>query len=281
MRLELKSVSYKYSPESDALNKVSLQIEQGEFIGIMGETGSGKTTLIQMMDGLLKPYEGTVLLNGQDIHAVNFDRSILRAGIGVVFQFPDYQLFETTVERDVAFGLKQAGFRRSERKNAVKKALADTGFDYEKVKNRSPLSFSGGEKRRIAIAGILAANPEIFIFDEPVSGLDCENREWFEKLVSDLNKQGKTIIIVSHNTDFLAEYTRRLIIMKNGQVLKDGKTENVLAEYPFLKQNGIGAGQVCEIAEMLRENGADISPGTVTFNQFIDEICRVYGRNEK
>lgn len=281
MRLELKSVSYKYSPESDALNKVSLQIEQGEFIGIMGETGSGKTTLIQMMDGLLKPYEGTVLLNGQDIHAVNFDRSILRAGIGVVFQFPDYQLFETTVERDVAFGLKQAGFRRSERKNAVKKALADTGFDYEKVKNRSPLSFSGGEKRRIAIAGILAANPEIFIFDEPVSGLDCENREWFEKLVSDLNKQGKTIIIVSHNTDFLAEYTRRLIIMKNGQVLKDGKTENVLAEYPFLKQNGIGAGQVCEIAEMLRENGADISPGTVTFNQLIDEICRVYGRNEK
>ncbi len=281
MRLELKSVSYKYSPESDALNKVSLQIEQGEFIGIMGETGSGKTTLIQMMDGLLKPYEGTVLLNGQDIHAVNFDRSILRAGIGVVFQFPDYQLFETTVERDVAFGLKQAGFRRSERKNAVKKALADTGFDYEKVKNRSPLSFSGGEKRRIAIAGILAANPEIFIFDEPVSGLDCENREWFEKLVSDLNKQGKTIIIVSHNTDFLAEYTRRLIIMKNGQVLKDGKTENVLAEYPFLKQNGIGAGQVCEIAEMLRENGADISPGTVTFNQLIDEICRVYGRKEK
>ncbi len=281
MRLELKSVSYKYSPESDALNKVSLQIEQGEFIGIMGETGSGKTTLIQMMDGLLKPYEGTVLLNGQDIHAVNFDRSILRAGIGVVFQFPDYQLFETTVERDVTFGLKQAGFRRSERKNAVKKALADTGFDYEKVKNRSPLSFSGGEKRRIAIAGILAANPEIFIFDEPVSGLDCENREWFEKLVSDLNKQGKTIIIVSHNTDFLAEYTRRLIIMKNGQVLKDGKTENVLAEYPFLKQNGIGAGQVCEIAEMLRENGADISPGTVTFNQLIDEICRVYGRNEK
>ena len=263
------------------MNKVSLQIEQGEFIGIMGETGSGKTTLIQMMDGLLKPYEGTVLLNGQDIHAVNFDRSILRAGIGVVFQFPDYQLFETTVERDVTFGLKQAGFRRSERKNAVKKALADTGFDYEKVKNRSPLSFSGGEKRRIAIAGILAANPEIFIFDEPVSGLDCENREWFEKLVSDLNKQGKTIIIVSHNTDFLAEYTRRLIIMKNGQVLKDGKTENVLAEYPFLKQNGIGAGQVCEIAEMLRENGADISPGTVTFNQLIDEICRVYGRNEK
>lgn len=284
MQLELKSVSFKYLPSTpysaDALHNINVKIGSGEFVGIMGETGSGKTTLIQLMAGLLDDYSGTVLLDGQDISGRDYDRRMIRRKIGIVFQFPDYQLFETTVERDVSFALKNAGLDKSEIKIRVQSALSAVGFDYEKVKNKSPLSFSGGEKRRLAIAGILAADPEIFIFDEPIAGLDYSGRKLFLKLVSALNRKGKTIIVVSHNAEFLAEYAQRLLVMKNGRILKDGETAEILADYNFLKKNGIYAGQLLEISHMLKDKGIDISENTVKYNQFLDEVCRVYGRKD-
>lgn len=285
MQLELKSVSYTYLPSTPysaaALHNVSIKISSGEFVGIIGETGSGKSTLIQIMAGLLAPYSGVVLFNGQDIAGSSCNRRLLRKKIGVVFQFPDYQLFETTVERDVAFTLKNAGLDKEEINNRVKHALSAVGFDYEKVKKRSPLGFSGGEKRRLAIAGVLAADPDLFIFDEPIAGLDYSGKRLFLKLISDLKRNGKTIIVVSHNTDFLAEYADRMVIMKNGEILKDGKTAELLADYSFFEKNHIYAGQLSEISNLLKDNGADISENTVKYNRLIDEICRIYGRKKE
>ncbi|MDE6659240.1 MAG: ATP-binding cassette domain-containing protein, partial [Eubacterium sp.] len=180
MQIELKSVSYTYAPNTaysaPAVSDVSLKINEGEFVGIMGKTGCGKSTLLQIMAGLLDADEGNVFLFDEDINAKGYDRRKLRNNIGVLFQFPDYQLFETTVFRDVAFGLKHSGLKKSEIETAVKNAIECVGLDYEKIKDKSPLSFSGGEKRKIAIAGVLAVQPKIILLDEPIAGLDPLSR---------------------------------------------------------------------------------------------------------
>lgn len=285
MPIELKSVSYTYAPNTPysakALDKVSVKINDGEFIGIIGKTGCGKSTLIQIIDGLLAPSDGVVLFNGKDINAKNYDRNILRKNIGVVFQSPEYQLFETTVERDVAFGLKPLKLKQDEIQDSVCEALCAVGFDYNKVKDKSPLGFSGGEKRRIAIAGVLAVKPKFLILDEPIAGLDPTGRNAFLKLISKLNQNGTSIIMISHNIDAIAEYTSRVILMENGCILCDGKTEDVLSDYNLLEKSGINNGQVYRIAKMLRQKGFDIPSNTVKYNQLIESICRTYGRNQE
>lgn len=285
MPIELKSVSYTYAPNTPysakALDKVSVKINDGEFIGIIGKTGCGKSTLIQIIDGLLAPSDGVVLFNGKDINAKNYDRNILRKNIGIVFQSPEYQLFETTVERDVAFGLKPLKLKQNEIQDSVCEALCAVGFDYNKVKDKSPLGFSGGEKRRIAIAGVLAVKPKFLILDEPIAGLDPTGRNAFLKLISKLNQNGTSIIMISHNIDAIAEYTSRVILMENGCILCDGKTEDVLSDYNLLEKSGINNGQVYRIAKMLRQKGFDIPSNTVKYNQLIESICRTYGRNQE
>ncbi|MDE6766731.1 MAG: ATP-binding cassette domain-containing protein, partial [Eubacterium sp.] len=235
MSIELKSVSYIYAPNtaysSQALDNVSLTINDGEFVGIMGKTGCGKSTLIQLMDGLLKPSQGNVLFDGQDINLKKFDRRNLRQSIAVVFQFPDYQLFETTVERDVAFALKHLGLSKSKIRERVRDALNAVGFDYDMVKDKSPLSFSGGEKRKLAIAGALAIRPKYLILDEPIAGLDPMGRESFLRLMDNLNQSGTAIIMISHNTDALAEHASRIVLMNDGRIVRDGKTADVLSDY--------------------------------------------------
>lgn len=284
MSIELKSVSYTYTPDTayslQALDNVSLVINEGDFVGIMGKTGCGKSTLVQIIDGLLKPSQGNVLFNGQDINSKGFDRSLLREKIGVVFQFPDYQLFEATVERDVAFSLKYLPLSKNEKKERVKWALRAVGFDYDTVKDKSPLSFSGGEKRRIAIAGVLAARPEYLILDEPIAGLDPLSRKDFLTLIDRLNKNGTAIIMISHNADALAEYASRIVLMDNGRIVQDGKTQAVLGDYTTLNESGIGTGQVVSISHMLCDRGINIPEGTVKYNQLIDELCGIYGRDE-
>lgn len=281
MSIELKSVSYTYAPntcyETKALDNVSITINDGEFLGIMGKTGCGKSTLIQIIDGLLTPDTGVVLLDGADIHKKKYDLSILRRKIGMMFQFSEYQLFETTVARDVAFALKNLGFDKSDIKDRVKEALEAVGFDYDKVKDKSPLSFSGGEKRRIAIAGVLAAKPAYLILDEPIAGLDPIGRKSFLKLLEKLNKNGTSIIMVSHDSDVLAAYTSRILLMDKGRILCDDKPEKVLADCEALEKIGIGAGQTASIANMLRQQGIAVSKGTVKYNQLLDEISRLYG----
>lgn len=284
MQLELKSVSYTYAPgtsySAKAVSDVSLKINKGEFIGIMGKTGCGKSTLLQLMAGLLDADAGRVLLFDEDINSRGYNRRTLRENVGMLFQFPDYQLFETTVFRDTAFGLKHSGMKKSEVEAAVREAIELVGFDYNKVKDKSPLGFSGGEKRKLAIAGILAVKPKILLLDEPVAGLDPLGRKAFLNLLQGLNENGTTVIMVSHNADVLSEYASRIILMKNGRIAADGSTEDILSDYDMLHKGGICAGQVKSIAKMLCDNGVDISEKTVRFNQLIDEICRVVGRGK-
>lgn len=284
MQLELESVSYTYAPgtsySAKAVSDASLKIEKGEFIGIMGKTGCGKSTLLQLMAGLLNADAGRVLLFGEDINSKGYNRRKLRENIGMLFQFPDYQLFETTVFRDTAFGLKHSGMKKGEVEAAVREAIELVGFDYNKVKDKSPLGFSGGEKRKLAIAGILAVKPKILLLDEPVAGLDPLGRTAFLNLLKRLNEKGTTVIMVSHNADVLSEYASRIILMKNGRIAADGSTEDILSDYDMLHKSGICTGQVKSIAKMLCDNGVDISEKTVRFNQLVDEICRVFGREE-
>ena len=189
--------------ETTALRDVSVTVENGSFVGILGRTGCGKSTLIQIMAGLLTPTAGTVMLDGQDIHARRYDRSILRRKVGIVFQYPECQLFETTVEKDVAFGLKHSGLSAAEKQARVRWALETVGFSFEKVHDQPPMGLSGGEKRRVAIAGVLATKPEYLILDEPIAGLDPLGREAFLQLITELNRGGMTILMVSHNADCL------------------------------------------------------------------------------
>lgn len=273
MPITLNRVSYTYCADTKyavpALRDVSLHIADGEFVGIMGRTGCGKSTLIQLIAGLLTPTSGTVLLDGEDINSRRFDRRILRRRIGVVFQYPEYQLFETTVARDVAFGLRRIGKRPDEIENAVRNALQTVGFDYDTVKDLSPLGFSGGEKRRIAIAGVLAAEPGILILDEPVAGLDPLARDAFLELITKLNRSGMTILMISHNTDALAEYAQRILILKDGQLLRDGTARVVFSEYDFLHKNGLSAGEARETAELLRQHGFGIPADTIRYDELL------------
>lgn len=280
MSIKLKSVSYTYSPNtpysSKALDNISLTINEGEYIGITGKTGCGKSTLVQIIDGLINADRGTVLFDGYDINQKNFDRSILRQNIGMVFQFPEYQLFETTVEKDVAFALKHSKLSKSEIQGRVKEALNAVGFDYDKIKDKSPLSLSGGEKRRVAIAGVLVSKPKYLILDEAIAGLDPLGKTSFMDLIDSLNKNGTAIIMISHNTDILAEHTSRILLMDNGKILRDGKTEDVLSDYDLLEKTGINAGQISTIAEKLRKKGVQIPYSTIKYNQLIEEICKAY-----
>lgn len=281
MQLELKSVSYTYAPDTcyqtKALDNINLTVSSGEFVGIMGRTGCGKSTLLQIIDGLLVPDSGIVMVDGQDINDEKYDRAVLRSSIGLVFQYPEYQLFETTVERDVAFSLKHSGLSKKEIKERVAEALNLAGFYYDKVRNKSPLSFSGGEKKRLAIAGVLAAKPDVLILDEPIAGLDYQGKTDFLRLIKELNEKGTTIIMISHDSDVLAEYASRIIVMDNGRIICDDTAASVLSDFKMLNKIGVGAGKIVSVSNMLRQRGVEINSQTVKYNQLLNEISRIYG----
>lgn len=282
MPIVINDLSYTYAAgtafEVQALDHVNLSIADGEFVGIMGKTGCGKSTLIQLLAGLLPPSQGQILVDGQDINRRDYDRTRLRRRVGVVFQHPEVQLFETTVERDVAFGLKHFGWSADQVRDAVRQALDAVGFDYDAVRHLSPLRFSGGEKRRIAIAGVLAAKPGILILDEPIAGLDPLGREAFLRLLERLNQQGTTILMISHNADAIAGHTNRVLILEQGHILADGPTGQVFARRQFLRDHGIGVGQVRELAELLNRRGYAIPPDTVRYDQLLPYLTA--GRKE-
>ncbi len=277
MPIELREVSYTYAPgtpyAAQALKKISLTVRDGEFVGVMGRTGCGKSTLIQLAAGLMAPSAGRVFLDGEDINERHFDRARLRQRVGVVFQFPEIQLFETTVEKDTAFGLKYLDWSAAKKEAAVRQALEWMGFDFEAVRNRSPFGFSGGEKRRLAIAGVLAVMPGFLLLDEPTAGLDPQGREAFLELLRKLNQDGTTVLMISHDADALAEYAGRIVILKEGTLLRDGPAAEVFSDQEGLKENGISAGQAREMAERLRRRGWDIPCGTIRYGQLLEEIA--------
>ena len=276
MSIEFINVSYTYAPgtsyEAKALTDFSLKIKDGEFLGVMGRTGCGKSTLMQLTAGLISPSSGQIFVDGEDINGKGYDRNKLRKKIGVVFQFPEIQLFESTVAKDVAFGLKHFDWSKEEKATSVRESLAKLGFDYDEVCDKSPLGFSGGEKRRLAIAGVLAAKPEVLILDEPVAGLDPLGREAFLKLLDEMNRGGTTVVMISHSADAIAEHAERIVILKEGRLLKDGSPEEVFSDIEGLSAQGIGTGLVRETADLLSKKGFGIPENTVKYEQLLKAV---------
>lgn len=285
MPIKLENVSYTYDTGTTlavrALRGVTLDAADGEFIGVMGAAGSGKSTLAQLIAGLIKPTEGQILLSGEDINARKYDRGALHRKVALVFQHPEHQLFETTVERDVGFGMRRLGLTKEETAAAVRAALETVGFDYDAVRDKSPLGFSDGEKRRIAIAGVLAPKPGVLILDEPTAGLDPLGRRNFLNMVDALNAAGTTIIMTSHDADALAEHARRIIVLKNGALIRDGSTRDVFSDYYDLLHNGIGVPQVRRAAQLLRERGVDMPGNIIQYDEFIDRLKIIMWRKSR
>ena len=284
--LELKNLSYVYGTgtpfEKTAVNNLSLSIEKGEFIGIMGHTGSGKSTLVQMLNGLMKPTSGQVLLDGEDIWANPKDIRKIRFKVGMVFQYPEYQLFEETVAKDIAFGPTNMGKSGAELEKAVNDAARFTGLKDELLE-KSPFDLSGGEKRRAAIAGVIAMNPEVLVLDEPTAGLDPMGRDVLLSQIVQYHKERKnTVILVSHSMEDVAEYVDRIIVMNKGSVMYDDTPREVFRHYRELEEVGLAAPQVTYIMHELKARGADVDVDATTIEEAAEEIARVWKqKNQK
>lgn len=282
MQLEVKDVCYTYDPKAEnprlAVDHVSFSVEEGEFIALIGHTGSGKSTLIQFLDGLLKPTAGEVLFHGENVAAKHYDLKTLRQKVGLVFQYPEYQLFETSVLKDVCFGPKNMGLPKEEQEERAKEALRLVGFP-ETSYDKSPFDLSGGRKRRAAIAGILAMKPEVLILDEPTAGLDPEGRRDILSVCRSLNEQGITVILVSHSMEDVAEYAKRILVMNQGKLLYDDTPEEVFRNRRELEEIGLSAPGVTYVMEGLRAAGFDVRTDVYTVEKAKEEILRVFGRD--
>ena len=258
MALTVDHISYIYDPDAPlpqkALDDISLSIPEGQFIGVIGHTGSGKSTLMQHLNGLVKATSGHIYFNGKDIDARDYDKKELRSKVGLVFQYPEHQLFEVDVFSDVCFGPKNLGLDKEEVERRAREALARVGLP-EELYDQSPFELSGGQKRRVAIAGVLAMQPEILILDEPTAGLDPKGRREILDQIKLLQTQTHmTILLVSHSMDDVAEYVDRIIVMSEGKILYDDIPRNIFRRYRELEEIGLGAPQVTYILHTLREN---------------------------
>ena len=283
MPLELKNVSYIYQPntpnESTALNNVSLTINDGEFIGIIGHTGSGKSTLVQLLCGLLAPTSGQVFIDGVDINAKDTpkaERKKHRLQVGMVFQYPEHQLFEETVISDIAFGPKNLGFAEKEARALAKSAMKTVGLSADLAKS-SPFDLSGGQKRRVAIAGVLAMNPKYLILDEPTAGLDPQGREEILAEVQSLRQElGITVILVSHSMDDVARFADRLLVLNDSQLYMQGTSQEIFARAEEMRALGLDIPVVTAILKRLAQEGWDIDTSIVDLDQARAEITRAW-----
>ncbi len=285
MPLVIKDLNYYYMTgtpfEVHALKGINLRVEDGEFVGIIGHTGCGKSTLTQQIAGLLKPTSGTVEINGEDINASGYDRKKLRRTVGVVFQYPEYQLFEENVGKDVAFGPTKVGMSEDEVNQSVDDALRLVGFEPEKIKESSPFDLSGGQKRKVAIAGVLAMKPGILILDEPIAGLDPVGREQFMELIKRLNNEGTTILMISHNMDGLCDYASRIIAMEHGEIYADGTPKEVFSDLDKLREIGLGASEARTAAYLLKQRGWNAPDDIIKKDELVSYImnhCKEGGK---
>ncbi len=280
MSILLNQVEYVYGKgtafEKVALYDVSLQIRDGEFIGLIGHTGSGKSTLIQHLNGLLVPTSGGVYYNGADIHDKDFSKKKLRSKVSIVFQYPEQQLFEATVLDDVKFGPRNIGIEPLEVDMRAFEALKQVGISDELL-DVSPLELSGGQKRRVAIAGVLAMEPEVLVLDEPTAGLDPKGRDEILDLIKRLHEERKiTVIVVSHSMEDMGKYAQRLIVMNGGTVAYDGTPEEVFSHYKELEKIGLRAPQVTYVMEGLAEKGIRLPHNAINVRQAVDAIYTSY-----
>ena len=276
MSIKIKNVNYTYSEgtayEMHALKNINLEIPDGQFVGLIGHTGSGKSTLTQHLNGLVKATSGHIYYNGEDIYDEKFSMKKLRSKVGLVFQYPEHQLFETEVLTDVCFGPKNLGFTKEEAEEKAKAALRMVGMGEEYDKS-SPFELSGGQKRRVAIAGVLAMDPEVLILDEPTAGLDPRGRDEVLDQVSALQRsRGITVILVSHSMEDVAKYVDRLIVMNQGEVRFDGRPVEVFHHYKELEEIGLAAPQTTYLMQELKKQGADVNTDATTVEEAADAI---------
>ena len=285
MSIKIEHVSHLYGEgeafEKKALNDVTLEIPDGQFLGVIGHTGSGKSTLIQHLNGLLKATSGTIYYNNEDIYQENYDMKKLRSKVGLVFQYPEHQLFEVDVFSDVCFGPKNQGLSKEEIEERAKDALRQVGLD-EKFWEQSPFELSGGQKRRVAIAGVLAMKPEVLILDEPTAGLDPKGRdEILDELTALHRDKHMTIILVSHSMEDIARYADRIMVMNHGEKVFDGPPRQVFHHYRELERIGLAAPQITYIIHELRDHGVPIDPDLITVEEARDAILALLGKAEE
>ena len=278
MSIEVKGLTHIYSEglphESVALENVSFNVEDGQLVGVIGHTGSGKSTLVQHLNGLLRPKSGTIVVGDVDITADGVVMRDIRRKIGLVFQYPEYQLFEVDVLSDVCFGPKNQGLSKEECEAQAKEALQLVGFP-EKYYHQSPFELSGGQKRRVAIAGILAMHPKVLVLDEPTAGLDPKGRDEILDQVAQLHeKTGMTVVLVSHSMEDVAKYVDRLIVMNQGEKMLDGTPQEVFRHYKELEAVGLAAPQVTFVMHDLKEKGFEVSADAATVEEAADEIMK-------
>lgn len=271
MSIKLENVTYTYSPgtayEMHALKNVSLEIPDGQFVGIIGHTGSGKSTLIQHLNGLIRPTEGRVLFDGEDVWAEGYNLKSLRSNVGLVFQYPEHQLFETDVLTDVCFGPKNQGCTSEECEKRAREALHHVGFP-EELYHKSPFELSGGQKRRVAIAGVLAMNPRVLVLDEPTAGLDPKGRDEILDQLKELQGTRQiTVVLVSHSMEDIAKYVERIIVMNGGQKVYDDVPKEVFSHYRELEAMGLAAPQITYIMHALKERGMDVDTSATTVEE--------------
>jgi energy-coupling factor transport system ATP-binding protein len=280
MSIKINNLTYTYMAatpfERKALDDVSLEINDGEIVAIIGHTGSGKSTLIQHMNGLLKPDSGSIFIDGVDITLKNVKLNEVRKKVGLVFQYPEYQLFEETIEKDIGFGPKNLKLDQFEIDKRVKKAMNLVGLDFEKYKDKSPFEISGGQKRRVAIAGIIAMEPKILILDEPTAGLDPKGRDDILKTIKLFKEEyNMTIIMVSHSMEEVANIAERIIVMDHSRCVLDGSLREVFREIDTLESIGLAVPQVTYLARALKNRGFNFKEDIFTVKQAKEEIINV------
>ena len=280
MSIILDHVEYVYGADTSlavhALKDINLVIPDGQFIGLIGHTGSGKSTLVQHLNGLIKPTGGSIYFNGEDIHAQGYNKKKLRSKVGLVFQYPEHQLFEIDVFSDVCFGPKNLGLSRQETELRAYAALKQVGLEDDYF-YQSPFDLSGGQKRRVAIAGVLAMKPEILVLDEPTAGLDPKGRDEILDQIAKLKEEtGITVILVSHSMEDVAKYVERIIVMNQGSVMYDDVPREVFKHYSKLEEIGLAAPQVTYIMQALRKSGMPVQTDVTTIAEAKQEIIKLF-----
>ena len=281
MPIEVSHLTHCYSEGSAlrtvALDDISFRIENGEFVGIIGHTGSGKSTLVQHLNGLLKPTSGQVLIDGEDLNGEHVNRRALRQRIGLVFQYPEYQLFEETVAKDIAFGPKNQGLSAAEIDERVRYAMECVHLDYQKYAERSPFELSGGQMRRVAIAGVLAMKPSVLILDEPTAGLDPRGRDRILGMLEELHaRENVTILMVSHSMDDMARLASRLIVMSDGKVVADGTPREIFMQEEMMTSIGLDIPEAARLCARLRAKGYDLPADLFRPEQLKEQLLRIW-----
>ena len=281
MPIEVSHLTHCYSEGSVlrtvALDDVSFRVEDGEFVGVIGHTGSGKSTLVQHLNGLLKPTSGRVLIDGEDLNGEHVNRRALRQRIGLVFQYPEYQLFEETVAKDIAFGPKNQGLSAEEIDGRVRYAMECVHLDYDKYAARSPFELSGGQMRRVAIAGVLAMKPSVLILDEPTAGLDPRGRDKILTMLEELHaRESTTILMVSHSMDDMARLASRLIVMSEGKIVAEGTPREIFAREGMMTSIGLDVPEAARLCSRLRTAGYDLPADLFRPEELKEQLLRLW-----